>query len=94
MNFFKGFLSSCLGALVAMALVLGGIIMIISMSGGEEVMIKENSVLRLDLDVPIIEIEREDPFAGLSIFGAGSRKPIGLAQLRLRARRCQGPASS
>lgn len=65
-----------------MVLVLGGIIVIISMSGGEDIIIKENSVLTLDLDVPIIEIEREDPFAGLSIFGAGSRKPIGLAQLR------------
>ena len=59
MNFFKGFLSSCLGALVAMMLILAGIIMIISMSGGEEIIVKENSVLRLDLDVPIIEIERD-----------------------------------
>ncbi len=82
MNFFKGFLTSCLGALVAMVLVLVGIVMIISMSGGEEIMVKESSVLRLDLDVPIIEIEREDPFAGLSIFGASSPKPIGLVQLR------------
>jgi len=82
MNFFKGFVSSCLGALVAMVLVLVGIVMIISMSGGEEIMVKESSVLRLDLDVPIIEIEREDPFAGLSIFGASSPKPIGLVQLR------------
>jgi protease IV len=82
MNFFKGFLSSCLGALVAMMVVLAVIIMIISMSGGEEIIVKENSVLKLDLDVPIIEIEREDPFAGLAIFGASSPKPIGLAQLR------------
>lgn len=82
MNFFKGFLSSCLGALVAMVLVLVGIILIISMSGGEEVMVKENSVLRLDLDVPIIELEREDPFAAFSILGTSAPKPVGLAQLR------------
>jgi protease-4 len=65
-----------------MVLVLVGIIVIASLSGGDEVLVKENSVLRLDLNVPIIEIEREDPFAAFSIFGASSRKPIGLAQLR------------
>lgn len=82
MNFFKAFLSSCLGALVAMVLVLVGIFVIISMSGGEEILIKDSSVLKLDLDVPIIEIEKEDPFAGLSMFGASAPRPIGLAQLR------------
>jgi len=82
MNFFKGFLTSCLGALVAMVLVLAGIVIVISMSGGDEIMVKESSVLRLDLDAPIIEIEREDPFAGLSVFGASSPRSIGLVQLR------------
>lgn len=62
-------------------LVLVGIFVIISMSGDEKILIKESSVLRLDLDVPIIEIEKEDPLAGLSIFGAAP-KSIGLAQLR------------
>jgi len=82
MNFLKAFLTSCLGALVAMVLVLVLIFIVISMSGGEEIVIKDSSVLKLDLDVPIIEIEKEDPFAGLSIFGTSSPKPIGLAQLR------------
>ena len=82
MNFFKTFFASCLGALVAMVVVLGGIVLIISASGDEEVAIKENSVLKLDLDVPIIETEREDPFAALPFFGSGAQKPIGLAQLR------------
>lgn len=82
MNFVKGFLTSCLGAFAAMVLVLLSIVVLISMSGDEEIMLKDNSVLMLDLDVPILEIEKEDPFSGLSLFGANSRKPIGLAQLR------------
>ncbi len=82
MNFFKAFLTSCLGTVVAMVVVLFGIIAIVSLSGGDEVVVKDNSVLKLDLDVPIIETEKEDPFAGLSIFGTRAQKPIGLAQLR------------
>jgi len=61
---------------------IGGIMLIISMSGGDEVIVNENSVLRLDLDTQIIETEKEDPFGGLPIFGRATPKPIGLAQLR------------
>lgn len=82
MNFFKSFFASCLGALAAMLLVVIAIVLIISASGDEEIVIKENSVLELDLDVPVIETEREDPFAGLPIFGSATDRPIGLAQLR------------
>ena len=83
MNFFKTFMSSCLGALVAMVIVIIGTIVIISASSGDEQpAIKENSVLKLDLNTPIIETEKEDPFAGLSFLGGGAQKPIGLAQLR------------
>ncbi len=82
MSFLKGFFTSCLGTFAAMVLVLLSIIMIISMSGGEEIVVKEDSVLKLDLDVPILEMEKEDLFSGLSIFGANSPRPIGLAQLR------------
>jgi protease IV len=82
MNFLKAFLTSCLGTMVGIAALIGVILVIISMSGGDEVIVNENSVLRLDLDAQIIETEKEDPFGGLPIFGAGTPKPIGLAQLR------------
>lgn len=82
MNFLKAFLTSCLGTLVAMVLVIVSIIVVISASGEEEIVIKDDSVLQLDMDVSVIEIEKENPLSGLSLFGASSPKPIGLAQLR------------
>ncbi len=82
MNFVKALLTSCLGTLVAIVVLIGGIMLIISMSGGDEIIVNENSVLRLDLDAQIIETEKEDPFGGLPIFGTATPKPIGLAQLR------------
>jgi protease-4 len=82
MNFLKAFLTSCLGTLVAFVVLIVGIMFIFSMSGGDEVIVNENSVLRLDLDTQIIETEKEDPFGGLPIFGPATPKPIGLAQLR------------
>lgn len=82
MNFLKAFLTSCLGTLVAMVLVIVGLIIIISASGDEEVVIKDDSVLQLDLDVPVIELEKENPFTGLSLLGGSSRRPVGLVQLR------------
>jgi len=82
MNFLKAFLTSCLGTLVAFIVLIVAVMVIISLSGGDEIIVKENSVLRLDLDAQIIEAEKEDPFAGLPIFGASAPRPIGLAQLR------------
>lgn len=82
MNFFKSFFASCLGALAAMVLVVIAIVLIISASGDEEIVIKENSVLELDFDVPVIETEKEDPFAGIPMFGSATNRPVGLAQLR------------
>ena len=82
MNFFKSFFASCLGSIVAMVAVIGGFLLIMSLSGGDDVIIQEGSVLHLDLDVPIVETERELSFTGFSLFGAGERRPVGLAQLR------------
>ena len=82
MNFFKSFFASCLGSIVAMLVVVFGLIFILSLSGGDEVLIDDNSVLQLDLDVPIIEADREDPFAGVPFFGGDAPRPVGLAQLR------------
>ena len=82
MNNFKSFFASCLGSIVAMVAVIGGFLLIMSLSGGDDVIIQEGSVLHLDLDVPIVETERELSFTGFSLFGAGERRPVGLAQLR------------
>lgn len=78
MNFFKTFLASCLGSLLAfivlcflgVALLLG---MVASLSdSNEQVIIKDKSVLHLKLDGPITENEIEDPFEDLPLPGAVS----------------------
>src|SRR5687768_4040427 len=83
MSFLKGFFSSCLGAFVALILfcvIFFVVIAAISSSGGE-VQIKDSSVLQLDMDGPVVEVEKENPFGGLSLFG-GEEKAIGLASFR------------
>ena len=81
MSFFKSFFASCLGSVLAMIVVVFGLVWIISLSGGDEVVIGDNSVLHLDLDVPIVETERADPLAGVPFFGGNAPRPVGLAQL-------------
>lgn len=81
MGFFKAFLSSCLGALTAMILfAILAIAIIAGMAGEKKVIIDNNSVLHLRLDVPINELEVDDPFSGLPFPGAGQGN-IGLIQL-------------
>jgi protease IV len=86
MSFGKAFLSSCLGALVAMIVVLllavffiGGLIS--SASSDDQVMVAENSVLHLKLDAQISELQQDDPFAGLPVIG-GNVPKVGLLQLK------------
>jgi protease IV len=86
MNFFKTFLASCFGSLIAF-IVLGGLILMVfigivsNLSNSSDVTtVKDNSVLHLKLDVPITEAEVEDPFEGLPIPGAVSS--IGLLPLK------------
>jgi protease-4 len=81
MNFFKTFLASCLGTLVTLfILVILMIGMLIGLSGEEEVVVRENSVLQLNLDAQITEQQLENPFEGLPI---GNTVPtIGLLQLK------------
>ena len=81
MNFWKAFFASCLGALVAMILLCVLIVVVISVTGEEEIQVKENSILQLDLNVPIIEIEKESPLP-FSILGGSAPQPVGLARLR------------
>ena len=89
MNFLKTFFASCLGSLLALFLffiigifLVAGIIGA-AMSGGDESLttISDNSVLRLELNVPITELEVEDPFEGLPLPGIESGS-IGLIQLK------------
>lgn len=67
MNFFKTFLTSCLGTVVGlMGFAILGIIIIFSISQSEEVSeVTEESVLMLRLNGPMTELEVEDPFGGL-----------------------------
>lgn len=86
MNFFKAFLASCLGSLLAFAILIVLMIFFVSalVSGlsneDTQSVISENSVLHLKLDVPITENEIEDPFEGLPIPGAVTS--IGLLPLK------------
>ncbi len=82
MNFFKTFFAAFLAMVV---FVFVGffffIILIVSLSPKEEVLVKENSVLHLKLDAQITELQKEDPFAGLPVFGSDIPN-IGLMQLK------------
>lgn len=86
MNFFKTFLASCLGALVAF-LVLSFLMiffftaLISGLSSDDSLtVVKEKSVLNLNLDVPITENDIEDPLEDLPIPGTVST--MGLLPLK------------
>lgn len=87
MNFFKSFLASCLGSLIAfiilIILVFGFMAAAVSSfsTGDKQVVVEDNSVLHLKLDVPFAEMEVENPLEGLPIPGV-SEGPIGLIQFK------------
>lgn len=75
------FLSSCLGALTAMiVLVVLGIAIISGIASEKKEVITGNSILHLKLDVPINELQVDNPLSGLPLPGAGEGN-IGLMQL-------------
>src|SRR5690606_23802991 len=85
MSFGKAFLSSCLGALTAMVVffVLTFLFfsaLVAGLSEDKQVVVKENSVLHLELDAQVTELEVDDPLAGLPF--PGQQKRIGLVQLK------------
>jgi len=86
MNFFKTFLASCLGSIVAIGVLIIIMVLFITalisgLSNDDAVtIIKDKSVLHLKLDVPITENDLEDPFEGLPLPGAVSS--IGLLPLK------------
>lgn len=87
MNFFKTFLASCLGSLVALGVLIFLLViffsaMIASLStDNTQTVIGDNSVLHLKLNGRITEMELEDPFDGLPIPGV-EEQSIGLLQLK------------
>lgn len=88
MNFFKTFLASCLGSLVALIALFFIMIMltvgvVAGLTGGadEQVIVSDKSVLQLDLNVQITEQQAENPFAGLPFPGAESAT-VGLLPLK------------
>ncbi|HEX5172223.1 MAG TPA: signal peptide peptidase SppA [Cyclobacteriaceae bacterium] len=87
MGFLKNILSSCLGALVAMMLLIVFLILLISVATQErEEVIADNSVLHLKLNGPINELQRDTP-----IPLPGVAEPnIGLMQLHEAIRHAQG----
>jgi protease IV len=86
MTFGKTFFASCLGALAALVVffffsifIIGS--MVSAISEDKKVVLEENSVLHLELDAQIHEMQQENPLAGLPLPGTDVRK-IGLMQLK------------
>ena len=78
MSFFKAFMASCLGSLLAFIILIVLMVFFVTalvsgLSSDDSVTtVKDNSVLHLKLDVPITENDVEDPFEGLPIPGVES----------------------
>jgi protease IV len=87
MNFFKTFLASCLGSLLAMVALVFILIAFFSAAisnfstDSNQTVVSDNSVLQLKLNGRITEMEVEDPFEGLPIPGV-EEPTIGLIQLK------------
>jgi protease-4 len=81
MGFWKAFFASCLGSLVALVLLCVILVSIFSITGDSKVEVKDGSILRLNLDAPINEIEKELPIT-FSLLSESAPRPIGLAQFR------------
>lgn len=68
-SFLKTMLASTLGSLLALGLIfliaMGMIAAVVAGIGAQEVVVKDNSVLTIDLESPIFDREIEDPFASV-----------------------------
>lgn len=87
MNFFKTFLASCLGSLIALGVLVFILIFVFAAAvsnlsnDSTQTVIGDNSVLHLKLNGRITQMETEDPFEGLPIPGA-EEQSIGLLPLK------------
>ena len=80
-EFFRAFLGSCLGVLISLGLLILiglGIISAIVSSAEEEVKISPKTILKLELNQPIVERSSKNPFDNLDIKRLRSNKSIGL----------------
>jgi protease-4 len=80
-EFFRAFLGSCLGVLISLGLLILiglGIISAIISSAEEEVKISPKTILKLELNQPIVERSSKNPFDNLDIKRLRSNKSIGL----------------
>ncbi|MGB3852318.1 MAG: signal peptide peptidase SppA [Tunicatimonas sp.] len=83
MKFLRNVLATLVGLFVFFGLItllFAGIIA--AASSEEEVEVKANSVLKLELTQPIVERENDDPFSDLSLPGTEDAGVIGLLELR------------
>ena len=83
MKFLRNFLAALSALIVFSIFGLVMLFVIVAVIGAEDkVSIKENSILHLKLNKPLVEIEGDDdPFANLPIFGDGNNN-IGVVQLK------------
>ncbi len=83
MRFLRNVLATLVGLFIffgLITLIFAGIIS--AASSEEEVEVKANSVLKLELNRPIVERENDDPFSDLSLPGNNDAGVIGLIELR------------
>ena len=83
MRFLRNVLATLVGLFVffgLITLIFAGIIA--AASSEEEVEVEANSVLKLELNRPIVERENDDPFSDLSLPGNDNAGVIGLIELR------------
>lgn len=81
MNFFKSFFASCLGALVAfVVLIFVFFVFLGTLTADTEVIIQDNSVLHLNFNRPITELEVDEPLSDL--FPGSVQGSMGLVQLK------------
>lgn len=90
MNFWKSCLASFLALMVFFVVVVVFFIGLVgSLSSEQEIVVKENSVLHLKLDGQVSELQQENPFEGLPMFGAEDAS-IGLLQLKQAIKHAKG----
>src|SRR5690606_21499235 len=93
MSFGKAFLTSCLGAAAAMIIFFLFVVffftaLVGSMKEEKKVAVGDKSVLHLELDAQISEMDIENPLAGLPVPG-GDVKHIGLISLKEAIRKAK-----
>jgi protease-4 len=77
-SFFASLLALCIFSVLSFFLLIG---MVTALSSDKEVVVAENSVLKLDLDAQITEQQLDNPFEGLPMLG-GDVLSIGLIELK------------